>query len=262
MPTALMYHDLVPEGQEDASGFPGFDAALYKVTPVQFQAHLKAIAKVQDRNPASIQDSLAITFDDGGASALDVVDVLERHGLKGYFFITVNKIGAHGFLDRVGIRALHARGHTVGSHSCSHPLRMAHLPFARILDEWSVSRNKLSEIVGEEVFTASVPGGDFSPDVSQAAAEAGYRLLFTSEPTRQIQREGNLVISGRYTIRSWTSPRTVAALARGSWSAGARQAFSWKIKKICKQLAGDRYLDWRQRLLARNSHVRWGDLPK
>ena len=42
---ALMYHDVVPEGAEDTSGFPGRDAALYKVTPRQFEAHLDAIQK-------------------------------------------------------------------------------------------------------------------------------------------------------------------------------------------------------------------------
>ena len=31
--TALMYHDVVAPGADDASGFPGRDAALYKVTP-------------------------------------------------------------------------------------------------------------------------------------------------------------------------------------------------------------------------------------
>ena len=40
---ALMYHDVVPAGAEDTSGFPGRDAALYKVTPELFDTHLEAI---------------------------------------------------------------------------------------------------------------------------------------------------------------------------------------------------------------------------
>jgi hypothetical protein len=41
---ALMYHDIVAAGDEDTSGFPGRDAALYKITPEAFAAHLDAIA--------------------------------------------------------------------------------------------------------------------------------------------------------------------------------------------------------------------------
>ena len=127
--TALMYHDVVAEGMEDTSGFPGRDAARYKVTPARFESHLDAIAGSYGAHRP------AITFDDGGASALGAADVLERYGLRGHFFVTVNYIGKPGFLHPAGIRELHDRGHEVGSHSCSHPLRMGHLPPARLRDE-------------------------------------------------------------------------------------------------------------------------------
>ena len=148
---ALMYHDVVPAGLEDSSGFPGRDAALYKVTPERFGAHLDAIA--------SAGTSVAITFDDGGGSALLAADALERRGFRGFFFITSNCIGTAGFVDRAALRELHGRGHIVGSHSCSHPLRMGHLPPRRILHEWTESRRAISDLLGADVWAASVPGG-------------------------------------------------------------------------------------------------------
>src|SRR5476651_920421 len=103
--TALMYHDVVADGMEDSSGFPGRDAARYKVTPARFESHLDAIAgSVGAHRPA-------ITFDDGGVSALGAADMLERYGLRGHFFVTVNYIGTRGFLDPAGIRELRNRGH-------------------------------------------------------------------------------------------------------------------------------------------------------
>ena len=36
---ALMYHDIVADGMHDASGFPGRDAARYKITPAQFASY-------------------------------------------------------------------------------------------------------------------------------------------------------------------------------------------------------------------------------
>ena len=91
MQTALMYHDVVPAELADTSGFPGRDAALYKVTPGQFEAHLRAITRLQSHP--------SLTFDDGGVSALTAADAMERHGLYGRFFITVNYIGTRGFMS-------------------------------------------------------------------------------------------------------------------------------------------------------------------
>jgi peptidoglycan/xylan/chitin deacetylase (PgdA/CDA1 family) len=248
---ALMYHDVVPAGSEDSSGFPGRDAALYKVTPERFGAHLDAIA--------STVPAVAITIDDGGGSALLAADALEHRRLRGLFFITSRCIGTRGFVDRAGIRELHQRGHIVGSHSCSHPLRMGHLPTGRILHEWTESRLAIGDLLGANVWAASVPGGDFAPQVALAAAEAGFTLLFTSEPTRFIWRAGPLTLCGRFTIRRWMSAGTAAALAAGAWLPCARQAALWNAKKIGKRLGGERYLQFRKLLLRHDDQVHWGD---
>src|SRR5947199_3966509 len=107
-----MYHDVVPAGAENSSGFPGRDAALYKITPALFEAHLEAInGQVGPADPSLPADpalpappalpalsSPMITFDDGGISAMVAADMLERRRLLGYFFVTVNYLGAPGFL--------------------------------------------------------------------------------------------------------------------------------------------------------------------
>ena len=95
---ALMYHDVVPEGAEDTSGFPGRDAALYKVTPGQFAAHMDAIQKsVAGAAPSGF----VATFDDGGVAAMTAADALERRGFRGDFFVTANYIGT-GVFDTDG----------------------------------------------------------------------------------------------------------------------------------------------------------------
>jgi len=253
--TVLMYHDIVPKGDEDASGFPGIDAALYKLTPEQFDAHLQALdaASSEAANPT-------LTFDDGGVSAVRVADALERRGRRGWFFVTVNYIGTRGFVDRSTIRDLHGRGHLIGSHSCSHPLRMAHCPRSQLLDEWRRSRSVLSDIVGADIAAASVPGGDFGPNVAAGAAEAGFTVLFTSEPTRRVVHLGRLSIRGRYTIQRWTSAATAAALAAGATVPCAAQSLIWNAKKLSKRAAGHWYLKLRQRLLGHGDDVEWGDI--
>src|SRR4051794_22595958 len=101
---ALMYHDVVPSGAENSSGFPGPDAALYKITPEKFKAHLEAIMgrvgqvgqvtglpdprDVHDRRDPLNRCDLIVTFDDGGVSAMRAADMLEEHRLSGWFFVT------------------------------------------------------------------------------------------------------------------------------------------------------------------------------
>ena len=248
---ALMYHDVVEAGAENSSGFPGRDAALYKVGPAVFEEHLRAIT-ASGLSPA-------LTFDDGGVSALRAADALERHGLRGYFFVTANYIGRPGFVDIRDMRELHGRGHIVGSHSCTHPLRMAHCSPERLLYEWECSRDIISGIVGAPIVAASVPGGDYGANVAEAAARAGFAELFTSEPAAEARRESGLTIRGRFTIQRWTTPATAAGLARGDWWPCTRQSLVWKGKKLTKRLGGEQYLRIRQLLLRHGDEVEWGD---
>jgi peptidoglycan/xylan/chitin deacetylase (PgdA/CDA1 family) len=254
-----MYHDVVAAGSEDASGFPGRDAALYKVTPERFEQHLSAL--VGYRVPGTGYRVPVITFDDGGVSAMIAADALERHGFTGHFFVTANYIGTRGFLDQAQLRELHARGHVIGSHSCSHPLRMGHCSWTQLVDEWTRSREILEQVVSSEIRLASVPGGDFAPSVAEAAACAGITHLFTSEPTARSRHAFGLTLLGRFTIQKWTTAATVAGLACGDWLPRARQAVVWNAKKLSKRVGGERYLKVRRWLLQHGTEVRWGDQP-
>ena len=248
-----MYHDIINEGAEDDSGFPGADAALYKVTLASFAAHLAALTT--GYQPVD----LALTFDDGGASARVAADLLEARHLRGSFFVTADYIGRRGFVDAGTMRDLQRRGHLVGSHSCSHPLRMGACSSSQLRDEWTRSHAIISDILGTSISTASVPGGDYTPRVGEAAARAGFTTLFTSEPTPAVHTLGDLVVRGRYTIQRWTSAATAAALAHGSFWPAARQALLWNAKKATKRIGGERYLQMRGWLVGRSAEVKWGD---
>jgi peptidoglycan/xylan/chitin deacetylase (PgdA/CDA1 family) len=258
---ALMYHDVVEPGADDASGFPGKDAALYKVSPQLFTDHLRAVIDAVLRGNAR-PVLPAITFDDGGVSAMRAADLLERYGLRGHFFVTANYIGMRGFVDRRDMTELADRGHIVGSHSCSHPLRMGHCDPPQLCDEWTRSRDIIESVLGRAVTLASVPGGDFAPAVADAAAHAGFAGLFTSEPTIVDRQMNGLTLHGRFTIRRWTTAGTAAALATGEFAPRAAQMLAWNLRKAGKRLAGDRYLQLRQWLLRQPADVRWGDAPR
>jgi peptidoglycan/xylan/chitin deacetylase (PgdA/CDA1 family) len=250
--TALMYHDVTSGGREDTSGFPGGDAARYKLTPRQFEHHLDAIGR---RVPSPV-----LTFDDGGISASDwIAGALEQRGWRGHFFVTTRYMNRPGFLDRAHLRDLHARGHAIGSHSHSHPLRMANCSEARLREEWKRSTLHLADVVGEPILTASVPGGHYSTKVAATAAEAGIRLMYTSQPTVRVKKLADMRILGRYAIEASTSAAMAAGLAAGDYVPRARWSAHWMAKQACKQAGGALYLRLRARLLHASPDMRWGD---
>ena len=257
---ALEYHDVVPAGGFEDSGFPGRAAATYKMLDTDFAAHLRELDGFgQERrrlagavSPTTVVDGdppLMLTFDDGGAGARLAADVLERHGWRGHFLIATDYIGTRTFLGAPELRELHGRGHIIGSHSCSHPLRMSSCPWPALLREWSESVRMLSDILGAPVRVASVPGGGYSRDVARAAAAAGLRTLFTSEPVTRTNVIDGCAIVGRFTLRRDSPPVLARRYAAGSRRARLTSWAAWNAKKLAKAAGGSAYLKARGWLL-------------
>jgi peptidoglycan/xylan/chitin deacetylase (PgdA/CDA1 family) len=265
---SLMYHDVVEGRGHEASGFPWPDAALYKLEPKLFDEHLRAINRAVAEKPSTINELSStargdahagrrapwmITFDDGGVSAHTyIAGKLEEMGWRGHFFITACYIGKPAFVSPAQIRELRDRGHVIGTHSYSHPLRMAQCGWEELVWEWKMSIECLSDILGERVKTASVPGGQYKREIARAASLAGIETLFTSEPTVRPHLVDRCQVFGRYSIQRWMSPQVAAALAKGEVAPRLKQAVLWNAKKLVKAVGGEYYLKARQALAARS----------
>lgn len=252
----LLYHDVTQPEADDESGFPGPEAARYKLTQQEFARHLDQIASAVHGLPISsvTGDSSRgwmMTFDDGGISAATTIaDELQRRQWRGWFFIATDFINRPGFCTSDQIRELHRQGHVIGSHSCSHPERISSCSPEQLDDEWSRSCAILSEIVGARVTTASVPGGFYSSEVARSASRAGIKLLFNSEPTTGEFAVDGCRILGRYNVYRGMSARDAASLIASPlrrW----RQSVFWTAKKAAKTVAGPLYKAMRRRLLQR-----------
>jgi peptidoglycan/xylan/chitin deacetylase (PgdA/CDA1 family) len=257
---SLLYHDVVTSGDFESSGFPGGDAAIYKLDLSEFERHLNAIQPVISR-PVTVHElphlhgrSTLLTFDDGGSSAhAYIADLLESLGWRAHFFVTTDWIGQRGFLSSAQIRELRSRGHLIGSHSCSHPSRMSYCNRNELFQEWNDSVGVLSDILSEQINLASVPGGYYGRHVAECAAEAGIRTLFTSEPRISSQVVNGCIVLGRFTIRQRVPPATVAAIAAGKIAPRFSQFAYWNLKKIAKTAGGTSWLRMRKWLLAKDS---------
>jgi peptidoglycan/xylan/chitin deacetylase (PgdA/CDA1 family) len=240
---SLLYHDVVSAADFGSSGFQSADADRYKLDEAHFVAHLDAIA---ERVAPSAR---LFTFDDGGASASRIGDLLAARRWRGSFFIPTDFIGSCGFVDRAAVRTLAAQGHVIGSHSCSHPARMTALSRERMLREWTDSRHALEDVLGVPVHAASIPGGYYSSAVARTAAEAGYRELFTSEPVASPWRIGELQVFGRYSVQQSSSAPLVAAIAAGDARPRLQQLAYWNLKKVLKGIGGAYWLSFRKSYL-------------
>jgi len=237
---SIMYHDVVENGDFASSGFPGEGAHVYKLARPDFERHLDAIGTRE----------VTLTFDDGGKSFLHpIADLLEARGRRGYFFITTGRIGTPGFLTAAEVCELHTRGHVVGSHSATHPTRMAALNRSELDREWRTSLEHLSTLLHQPVTVASVPGGYYSREVGRSAAAAGITNLFTSEPTAYVGRLDGCLILGRYVIKRGMAAHWSEGFAAGNPAFCLRQTALWKAKRIAKALGGSAYLKAREAIL-------------
>jgi peptidoglycan/xylan/chitin deacetylase (PgdA/CDA1 family) len=256
----LLYHDVVHGRDSDASGFAGHGPDRYKLDWGRFVEHLDALEQATPGPPVALDGVLggraqpgawAITFDDGGASALAAGAELGRRGWRAHFFCVSDRIGRRGFLGPDEIIALERMGHPIGSHSRTHPPRITDCSWSEMVDEWRSSTERLAALLGHPVTSAAVPGGFYSAALARAAAAARISLLFTSEPVRTVRRVDGCLVIGRHAIRHHTRPETAAAVAAGHRSPWLRQRAGWTARKAAKGIGGDAYLKARAALLSR-----------
>jgi len=256
---SLLFHDVYAADPRE-SGFVSAAADRYKLSVSRFDAQLAGIEAVRRDAPLCVADTsdvstdcasdlpFAITVDDGGASYRSVVaDRLEARGWRGHCFVATDWIGRSGFVTAADLRDLDARGHIVGSHSASHPTRFSACSARRMLAEWRRSRAVLEDLLGHAVQTASVPGGYFSSTVARAAAAAGVRVLFTSEPTITVRAVDECQIVGRYAVRAGCPADFCGRLVSPPPRARTAAWASWNVKKLVKPLLGSAYsrlADW------------------
>ena len=238
-----MYHDI---GKD--SGFQNDTAQKYKVGIEEFEKHVRAIRFYLNQKDLD-SESVVFTFDDGGISFYtNAAPILEKYGFKGLFFIATHYIGTEGFLSENQIKELEDRGHTIGSHSHTHPERMDIMTSSDLQLEWSKSTQILKDILGHEIQAASIPNGYSSKRVKEEMNANGVVDIYTSTPTTNTVKFKGSNIIGRYDIGNSETAEYVVSLIS---SPGLRfkKKLRHNILGIAKFILGDTYLTIRRKLL-------------
>lgn len=176
----LMYHDLA----RDVAAVPA-EHRPYVLEAGVFRHQIDALARLelpvvtvaQWCKGSRAARTIVITFDDGHISNHDLaLPILCEHGMKATFYVTAGFIGTGTTMNWGQIRALHAAGMEIGSHT------MTHRPPSTLSDEelryeLTTSRDVLENGLGAPVTSISSPTGFFNPRMKAIAREAGYRAL-------------------------------------------------------------------------------------
>jgi peptidoglycan/xylan/chitin deacetylase (PgdA/CDA1 family) len=127
------------------------------------------------------RSDVGITFDDGNVSDVEhALPQLRRRSLTATFFVVAGRVGAPGFLDQGGVRALAEAGMGIGCHGMRHrPWRG--LDDRALWDEVVEARRQLEEVVGRPVIEAACPFGAYDRRVLRFLRTHGYRRAYTSD---------------------------------------------------------------------------------
>jgi peptidoglycan/xylan/chitin deacetylase (PgdA/CDA1 family) len=177
---------------------PGYAKYVYSVTADDFDRHLEVISD------ASSADC-SLTFDDCHVSQFRCAfPLLQRHGVRARFFAIAGWIGKRSdYMTWQHLRELVAAGHEVHSHSLSH-VPLTRCSEEELTRELRHSRYELEQELGVAVDSISVPFGRWDREVVEASARAGYRHVYTSDPTSPMPMAG-IDVLGRFIVRRSTT---------------------------------------------------------
>jgi peptidoglycan/xylan/chitin deacetylase (PgdA/CDA1 family) len=176
----------------------------WNTTPERFVEIMERIAA--HPNKAKV----TITVDDAGKGNHQfMLPVFTNLGFKVHIFVPTAFISkgsiTSSYMTAEQIKKFADLGHTIGSHSHTHPKNISLLSKEKIINEWKESKEILENITGKAVESCSIPGGFYSHNQLNIIKDLGYRGIFTSIPTFQVRKESCIQLHGRFSIERGTS---------------------------------------------------------
>jgi peptidoglycan/xylan/chitin deacetylase (PgdA/CDA1 family) len=224
----------------------------YHVVPTNQRARfarqmdmLLEVARPWDLSTSPPQTKLplvAVTFDDGYVSVIEnALPELRQRGIPATIFVTTGSWGERPgwvkspnhpswqerVMSREELKKLTAEPLVaIGSHTVSHPnlLKVSARNAARELSE---SKSELENLLGRPIEWFSFPHGAHDASLVRLALEAGYRRLFTIEPTLMDPLRPS-VVNGRVATNPNDWPLEFFLKINGAYRWKARIKNAWE----------------------------------
>lgn len=133
--------------------------------------------------PGGRQRALTLSYDDGTIHDRRLVEIMNRHGIRGTFHLNSGRLGVDPgrFLAREEVAALF-QNHEVSGHSLTHPFLDA-LPPSQVAVELLEDRKALETLVGYPVRGMSYPCGAYSETLMRQLPSLGIEYSRTVRST-------------------------------------------------------------------------------
>jgi peptidoglycan/xylan/chitin deacetylase (PgdA/CDA1 family) len=232
--------------------------------------------------PQGKRGAVSLSFDDARASQARAVEILDRHGFKGTFYISPEAAEKQADVWRAAV----SRGHEIGNHTLTHPCS-GNFPWSRsnALEDYTIERMAGEIDAADEAIERmlGVRAATFAYPCGQTFVGRGQRL-----------RSYVPLVAGRFLVgRSFNSEigadpsvcdlahvpgvaldgldfaaarqRIDRALELGTWlifvgheigSGGAQTVLSDVLEQICVYAAGTEHGIWMDTVQAVGSHVK------
>ncbi len=191
-PAMLMYHSVAP-----GKSTPDW---RWAISMQRFQNHLDFLAaegwatltmSELIHSPEKLTGrTVAITFDDGYADNLAAWEELQKRNMRATLFMVSGAIArtptwpsdgrpAGDLLGPNELRAMHASGMEIGSHTVNHT-RLTEASDIQLHNELADSRMALEDTLGTGISSLAYPYGLYDTRCINAAREAGYHGACTT----------------------------------------------------------------------------------
>ena len=118
--------------------------------------------------------AITLSYDDGTTQDIQLIELLNKYGLKATFNLNSQRLGTNKILLREGKRVSHYKihpndvryvyeGHEIAVHTLDHPL-LPKLDDAEVIRQVEQDRLNLSELAGYEVIGMAYPSGGVNND--------------------------------------------------------------------------------------------------
>lgn len=122
---------------------------------------------------------VALTFDDGPSKySMDILDVLQQYQVGGTFFFIGTNVNKHPDY----VRAIHASGYSVGSHSMTHG-QMSNLSLKQQEAEMTSAARVIEHITQEKMVLFRPPYGAFDNQTESLSQQLGHKLVLWNRDT-------------------------------------------------------------------------------
>lgn len=131
--------------------------------------------------PGGRHKALTMSYDDGQVHDRRLVEIFNRHGIKGTFHLNCGLMDMPIRVPREEVKPLYA-GHEVSAHTWSHPT-IARCADSQVAQQVLEDRRGLESLTGYPVRGMSYPNGSHSPSLREMLPHLGIEYARTVDST-------------------------------------------------------------------------------